>query len=67
MSWFMVHHCGVLMAFYGNQDIAVITKLSDEKVRILNLDTCIDDFDFLLIDIYNANMKKKGESVFLTN
>ena len=50
------------MAFYGNQDIAVITKLSDEKVRILNLDACIDDFDFLLIDIYNANMKKKKGS-----
>ena len=47
--------CGVLIAFYGNQDIAVKKKLPDKKGQVLLLDTRIDDSDFLLINIYNAN------------
>ena len=37
---------GVLIVFYGNQDITV--KKSDKKERVLVLDERIDDSDFLL-------------------
>ena len=33
--------CGVLIAFYGNQDITVRKKLSDKKERVLVLDIVI--------------------------
>ena len=55
--------CGVLIAFYGNQDITVKKKLSDKKGRVLVLDARIDDSDFLLINIYNANTEKEKVSV----
>ena len=40
--------CGVLVASYGNQDIAVTKKVSDKKRRVPVLDARID---FLLINI----------------
>ena len=55
--------CGVLIAFYGNQDITVKKKLSDKKGWVLVLDTRIDGSDFLLINIYNTNTKKEQVSV----
>ena len=55
--------CGVLIAFYGNQDIAVKKKLPDKKGRVLVLDVQIDDSVLLLINIYNANTEKEQISV----
>ena len=55
--------CGVLIAFYGNQDITVERKLSKKKGLLLVLDTRIDSSDFLLINIYNANTEKEQVSV----
>ena len=37
--------------------------MSDKKGRVLVLDTRIDDSDFLLINIYNANTEKEQVSV----
>ena len=37
--------------------------MSDKKGRVLVLDARIDDFDFLLINIYNANTEKEQVSV----
>ena len=37
--------------------------MSDKKGRVLVLDARIDDSDFLLINIYNANMEKEQVSV----
>ena len=55
--------CGVLIAFYGNQDITVKKKLSDKKGRVLLLNVRIDDFYFLLMNIYDANTEKEQVSV----
>ena len=55
--------CRVLIAFYGIQDITVKKKLSNKKGRDLVLETRIDDFDFLLINICNANTEKEQTSV----
>ena len=37
--------------------------MSDKKGRVLVLDARIDNFDFLLINIYNANTEKEQVSV----
>ena len=55
--------CGVLITFYGNQDITVKKKLSNKKGRVLALDVRIGDSDFLFINIYNANTEKEQVSV----
>ena len=55
--------CGVSIAFYGNQDITVTKNLSDKKGLLLALDARIDEFDFLLINIYSANTEKEQVSV----
>ena len=39
---------GVLIAFYGNQDITVQKKLSDKKGGVLVLDARIDNSNFCL-------------------
>ena len=56
------NYCGVLIAFFGNQDITVKKKLSDKKWRVLVLDVRIDSSDFLFINIYNANTEKEQVS-----
>ena len=43
-----------MIAFYGNQDITLKKKLLDAR---------IDDFEFFLINIYNANTEKEQVSV----
>ena len=50
---------GVLIAFYGPQVITVKKKLSNNKAQVLVLDARIDDFDFLIINIDNANTEKE--------
>ena len=37
--------------------------LSDKKKRIIVLDAWIDGFDFLLVNIHNANTEKEQVSV----
>ena len=55
--------CRVLIAFYNNQDITVRKKLPNKKKRVFVLDAQIYDFDFLLINIYNANTEKEQATV----
>ena len=50
---------GVLIAFYVNQDITVKKNLTDKKGQVLVLEARIDDFDFFLINIHNANSEKE--------
>ena len=54
--------CEVLIALYGNQGIAVKKKSSNKKGRVIILDVRIDDSDFLLMNIYNANTGKEQAS-----
>ena len=52
-----------MIACYGNQDITVKKRFSDKKKGgVLVLDARIDDFDFLLRNIYNANTEKEQVS-----
>ena len=47
--------CGVLTGFYGNKTFKLVKEMSDKNGRILILDVIIDDSEFLLINLYNAN------------
>ena len=48
-----------MIAFYVNQDITVKKNLTDKKGQVLVLEARIDDFDFFLINIHNANSEKE--------
>ena len=56
--------CRVLIAFCGNQDITFKINLSNKKGRLLVFDERIDNSDFLLINIYNANTETEQVNAF---
>ena len=47
--------CGVLIFFIGSKTLFIRKELSDNDGRILILDADIDDENFILINLYNAN------------
>ena len=47
--------CGVVIAFYDNRNVVVKNKCNDDSERILILEVTIDDTEYLLVNIYNAN------------
>ena len=49
--------CGVSIGYYRTKKIEVINKKCDSYGRILVLEINIDDKIFVLINIYNANIK----------
>ena len=51
--------CGVLIAFYGNVNVVVKNQFNDDNGRILILEVRIDDTEYLLVTIYNANTEKE--------
>ena len=55
--------CGVLIGFsgvlIGNKTFTVKKRLCDENGRILILETSIDDSEFILINLYNANTESE--------
>ena len=46
---------GVLIAYLGSKSFVVKNKRNDDAGRILILDASIDDTDYILANIYNAN------------
>ena len=43
------------IGFLGHINFNVLNKIQDNDGRILILDVQVDDFAFLLINLYNAN------------
>ena len=60
---------GVLIAFYGSITYPVMRKVSEEHVQILIVEVLIDDTEFILINLYNANTDNDQLTTFseLTN
>ena len=60
--------CGVLIGFsgvlIGNKTFTVKKRLCDENGRILILETSIDDSEFILINLYNANTESEQIQTF---
>ena len=46
---------GVLIAYLGSQSFVVKNKRNDDTGRILIFNASIDDNDYILVNIYNAN------------
>ena len=51
--------CGVSITFFGKNKICVNSQLTDKRGRILILDVTIDESEYILINIYNANTKSE--------
>ena len=51
--------CGVAIGFIGNASFKVSNKKQDESGRILILDVKVNDNDFLLINLRNANKESE--------
>ena len=52
-------NCGVLTAYFGKETFFVIKQETDRECRILILDACINGFEYILINLCNANTGKK--------
>ena len=50
---------GLLIAIYGNLNICVKNKVNGNDGRVLILEATIDVFDYLLINLYNANTERE--------
>ena len=49
---------GVLIAFYGNINVVVKNQFNDDNGRILILEVMIDDTQYLLVNVFNANTEQ---------
>ena len=49
----------LLIAIYGNLNICVKNKVNGNDGRVLILEATIDGFDYLLINLYNANTERE--------
>ena len=47
--------CGVLIAYFGTGTFTVKKQQTDKEGRILILDVSINDSEYILINLYNAN------------
>ena len=52
--------CGFLTAFFEKETFFFVKKQdTDQEGRILILDVSINDFEYILINLYNANTEKE--------
>ena len=56
--------CRVLTAFIGNQTFNVKKQETDKEGRILILDVSVNDSEYIIINLYNANTGKEQINVF---
>ena len=55
--------CGVLISYIGTHNFIVNNQKTDNDGRILILDVTINDVNFVLINLYNANTETEQVSV----
>ena len=51
--------CGVLIAYFGTGTFTVKKQQTDKEGRILILDVSINDSEYILINLYNANTENE--------
>ena len=56
--------CGVLTAYFGKETFNVKKQETDKEGRILILDVSVNDSEYILINLYNANTEKEQINVF---
>ena len=52
--------CGVAIAFFGSKSLEVVETRNDDQGRILILDIKSCDKELLLVNLYNAILKKSS-------
>ena len=55
--------CGVLICYIGKHNFVVDNQKTDNNGRILILDVAINDVNFVLINLYNADTETEQVSV----
>ena len=56
--------CGVLTAYFGKETFAVKKQETGKEGRILILDVSVNDSEYILINLHNANTEKEQINVF---
>ena len=51
--------CGVLIKFFGKNKICVNSQTTDKHGQIIILDVMIDGCEYILVNIYNANIESE--------
>ena len=51
--------CGILTAYFEKETFFVKKRETDKEGRILILDVSINDFEYILINLHDANAKKE--------
>ena len=55
--------CGILTAYFGTKTFTVKKQQTDKEGRILILDVSINDSEYILINLYDANTVKEQINV----
>ena len=55
--------CGVLITFFGKNEICVNSQTNDKHRQILILDVAIDESEYILVNIYNENIESEQQKV----
>ena len=55
--------CGVLITFFGKNEICVNSQTNDKHGQILILDVAIDESEYILVNIYNENIESEQQKV----
>ena len=55
--------CSVLTAYFGKETFAIKEQETDKEGRILILDVSVNDSEYILINLYNANTEKEQINV----
>ena len=56
--------CDVLTTYFGKETFNVKKQETDKEGRILILDVSVNDSEYILINLYNANTEKEQINVF---
>ena len=56
--------CGVLTAYFAKETFNVKKQETDKEFRILILDISVNESEYILINLYNANTEKEQINVF---
>ena len=50
--------CGFLIAYFGTEKFTVRKQKTDHNGRILIFDVSVNDYEYILINLHNANREK---------
>ena len=56
--------CGALTTYFGKETFNVKKQETDKEGRILILDVSVNDSEYILINLYNANTEKEQINAF---